>query len=122
MRQAAGCRVLAIVGSGETSPTMVTVHRAIVARLAEHAGAVLLETPYRFQENASGISAKAKKYFADSVGLDVTPLAGTRPQAGAGGEDGGAGAVRSAGWGFAGPGRPTYARARGRGGPVGHAR
>jgi cyanophycinase-like exopeptidase len=121
MRQAAGCRVLAIMGSGETSPTMVTVHRAIVARLADHPGAVLLETPYRFQENASGISAKAKKYFADSVGLDVTPLAGTRPQAGAEGEDGGAGAVRSAGWVFAGPGSPTYALAQWRDSPVGDA-
>jgi len=121
MRQAAVCRVLAIMGSGETSPTMVTVHRAIVARLADHPGAVLLETPYRFQENASGISAKAKKYFADSVGLDVTPLAGTRPPAGAGGENGGAGAVRSADWVFAGPGSPTYALAQWRDSPVGDA-
>ncbi len=29
----AGCRILALIGSGETSPTMVTVHRDLVARL-----------------------------------------------------------------------------------------
>ena len=27
------CRILAIMGSGETSPTMVTVHKALVGRL-----------------------------------------------------------------------------------------
>src|ERR1700722_3265174 len=98
MRQAAGCRVLAIMGSGETSPTMVTVHRALVARLqADRPSAVLLETPYRFQENASDVSARARAYFARSVGLDVTVLAGMRPPAGG---DESAAVLRSADWVF----------------------
>jgi hypothetical protein len=116
MRQSAGCRILAIMGSGETSPTMVTVHRAIVARLqADRPGAVLLETPYRFQENASDISGRAKAYFARSVGLDVTVLAGMRPPAGG---DESAAVLRSADWVFAGPGSPTYALAQWRDSPV----
>jgi hypothetical protein len=73
MVQAVGCRVLAIMGSGETSPTMVTVHKALAERLSSGSGtAVLLETPYGFQENAADVSARAQAYFARSVGLTVT--------------------------------------------------
>jgi hypothetical protein len=126
MRQAAGCRILAIMGSGETSPTMVTVHRALVARLqADRPSAVLLETPYRFQENSGDVSARAKKYFADSVGLQVSVQAGMRPTAGGRdasvSDDGGAGMLRSADWVFSGPGSPTYALAQWRDSPVGEA-
>src|SRR5258706_2402224 len=47
-------RLLVIMGSGETAPTMVTPHREIVARFGSNpSGAVLLDTPYGFQENAS---------------------------------------------------------------------
>jgi hypothetical protein len=42
------------MGSGETSPTMVTIHKALVARLGTgDRSAILLDTPYAFQENAS---------------------------------------------------------------------
>jgi cyanophycinase-like exopeptidase len=121
MRRASGCRILAIMGSGETSPTMVTVHRALTGRLAEsRTSAVLLETPYRFQENADDISARARAYFARSVGLEgVTALAGTRPERDD--DDGGAGVLRAADWVFAGPGSPTYALAQWRDSPVGEA-
>jgi hypothetical protein len=80
MAEAAGCHVLAVMGSGETSPTMVTVHRELVARLGlERPRAVVLETPYWFQVNADDLSARTKRdYFAKSVGLDVTVLAGLR--------------------------------------------
>jgi hypothetical protein len=104
-----GARVLAIMGSGETSPTMVTVHRALAARLnAGHPRAIVLETPYRFQDNAADISAAARKYFADSVGLPVTVLDGLRPAPGAA-DPGQAAQIRSADWVFAGPGSPTFA-------------
>ena len=75
MVQAPGSRVLAIMGSGETSPTMVAVHKALVARLGTGRAAVLLEAPYGFQENAADVSARAQAYFARSVGLAVTVLA-----------------------------------------------
>src|ERR1700722_1120822 len=104
-----GARVLAIMGSGETSPTMVTVHRALAARLtAEHPRAIVLETPYRFQDNAGDISAAARKYFADHVGLPVTVLDGLLPAPGAA-DPGQAAQIRSADWVFAGPGSPTFA-------------
>jgi hypothetical protein len=105
MSQAAPCRVLAVMGSGETSPTMVTVHRALAARLpARPPIAVLLDTPYAFQENAADVSARAKAYFARSVGLDVTITSGDMAEELA--------SVRTADWVFSGPGSPSHALRR----------
>jgi hypothetical protein len=123
-------RVLAIIGSGETSPTMVTVHRDLVSRLGlARPRAVLLATPYAFQENAADVSARAGRYFADSVGLQVRVAAGTSPRADAavappliGGDQEDearqATAIRTADWVFAGPGSPTYALAHWQAGPI----
>ncbi|GAA0975209.1 hypothetical protein GCM10009555_032680 [Acrocarpospora macrocephala] len=72
---------------------MVEVHRSAARRLGGRPRAVLLDTPYAFQENAADISARARGYFARSVGLDV--------QVG--------GDVATADWVFSGPGSPTYA-------------
>jgi cyanophycinase-like exopeptidase len=112
--QPARCRILAVMGSGETSPTMVTVHRELVSRLAaKHPRAVLLQTPYAFQENAADVSARARSYFARSVGLDVSVLGGEaatgQTAAGQGSE---LGALRAADWVFSGPGSPSCALER----------
>ena len=103
MRRADG--LLAIIGSGETSPTMVSIHRTLLANVhLRQCTAVLLETPYAFQENVDDVSTRARSYFARSVGLDVTVLGGTSADDLA--------AVRAADWVFAGPGSPSYALAR----------
>jgi hypothetical protein len=124
------CRILAIIGSGETSPTMVTVHRDLVSRLGlASPQAVMLATPYAFQENAADVSARAQRYFADSVGLRVRVAAGTSPRADADvappliaadeeDEARQAAGIRAADWVFAGPGSPTYALAHWQAGPV----
>lgn len=91
-------RVLTLMGSGETSPTMVTVHRQLAERLGGSGDAVLLETPYGFQENAITVSERGRAYFADSVGLRVR--VGTPADVG------------PAAWVFAGPGSPSYALRR----------
>ncbi|NUW39169.1 hypothetical protein [Nonomuraea rhodomycinica] len=95
--------VLVLMGSGETSPTMVEVHRSVARRLPAGARAVLLDTPYAFQENRADISARARRYFARSVGLEVRVAEG----------------VAGADWVFSGPGSPTYALERWNDGPVG---
>ncbi|RFS87331.1 hypothetical protein D0T12_03605 [Actinomadura spongiicola] len=125
--------MLVLMGSGETSPTMVSVHRELVDRLRPKS-AVLLDTPYGFQENVAEISARAQAYFERSVGLTVDVPPGLRGLAeiGAGDDprhdgararaaDVGLAAVRGADWLFAGPGSPTYALTQWRGGPVGDA-
>jgi cyanophycinase-like exopeptidase len=101
-------RQLVIMGSGETAPTMVKPHRAIFERVGD-APAVLLDTPYGFQENAEDISARAVQYFAASVGrrVDVVTWRVTPPPALA--RERALAAIAEAGWVFAGPGSPTYA-------------
>jgi hypothetical protein len=123
-------RVLAIIGSGETSPTMVTAHRELIARLGlTSPQAIALATPYAFQENAADVSARTQRYFADSVGLQVRVAAGTSPNADPGmapplippdeeDEARQAAGIRAADWVFAGPGSPSYALAHWQAGPV----
>lgn len=114
-------RPLVIMGSGETSPTMVTVHRDVVARRACRTP-VLLDTPYGFQENVADISAKARQYFARSVGLAIEVVPGLRGDGNAGAEtDRGMAMLRAADWVFSGPGSPSYALRHWRGRPVGDA-
>jgi hypothetical protein len=116
-------RLLAIMGSGETAPTMVKVHRALLDRMAKAGGggpvsAVLLDTPYGFQENADQLSARAVDYFRQSVGHEFEvaqyrsaandPVARERAMA----------QIRAATYVFAGPGSPTYALAQWADSPV----
>jgi hypothetical protein len=123
-------RVLAIIGSGETSPTMVTVHRELLSRLGlTSPQAMVLATPYAFQENAADVSARTQHYFADSVGLRARVAAGTSPNADPAmapplippdeeDEARQAAGIRAADWVFAGPGSPSYALAHWQAGPV----
>jgi len=108
-------RLLAVMGSGETSPTMVATHRELFARLGEQVAAVLLETPYAFQENTAEISAKAKRYFSDSVGRRVEVLRDLGADADAMAVETTLAQLRAARWAFAGPGSPSYALDRWRG-------
>jgi hypothetical protein len=107
-------RILTIMGSGETAPTMVSTHRALVAQLPKPARAVLLDTPYGFQENASELAARAETYFRTSVNIDIA-VAGlvrmhdTHLPADPVLIERGLRALADAHYVFAGPGSPTYA-------------
>ena len=98
---------LVIMGSGETAPTMVEVHRSVL-RAAGAGPALLVDTPYGFQENADDITGRAVGYFGRNVQRTVTPLRWRQPLAGVA-LDRALAAVREARWHFAGPGSPTYA-------------
>jgi hypothetical protein len=118
-------RILAIMGSGETAPTMVTPHREIVARLGDPAPrAVLLDTPYGFQENAAEITQRAVEYFAHRVQLAIEaagfpgPLASDPAQRTPMAEAAALSRLRTAGLVFAGPGSPSYALSVWRASPV----
>ena len=103
-------RLLAVMGSGETSPTMVKVHRDLLARLGPPpVPAVVLDTPFGFQSNADDLAARAVSYFEDSVGH---PMAVANHRA-AGGDplqfETMLALLREARYVFSGPGSPTYA-------------
>jgi hypothetical protein len=98
------------MGSGETAPTMKGPHRAIFDRLGTDVDAVLLDTPFGFQENAPILAAKAIEYFRDAIGREVEAAGLTRTDTGdTVAIERGVSKVRSADWVFAGPGSPTYA-------------
>ena len=103
-------RLLAIMGSGETAPTMVTTHKALFERLGSGATGVLLDTPYAFQENAPDISARAVDYFRRSVGRELAVASGAVEDVLA--------RIAAAPLVFAGPGSPSYALRRWAGTPV----
>lgn len=110
-------RLLAIMGSGETAPTMIKPHRAILDR-AGGGPAVLLDTPYGFQTNAADISTRAVGYFRASVGRQIDVVSWrTAPPPGLDRERALA-TLREASWVFAGPGSPTYALRQWRDTPV----
>ncbi len=98
------------MGSGETSPTMVTPHQRILANVpAGEQSSVFLDTPFGFQENADDLSVRISDYFKNSVGRDIqlvsmrtdTESEATIARAVA--------SIKQAEWLFAGPGSPTYA-------------
>jgi peptidase E len=100
---------LVVMGSGETTPTMVTPHQRVLGDLGASPDAVLLETPYGFQENAGEITARTRDYFATNVGHDVRPLGLRRVSELSPAElESVLVAVEEADWVFAGPGSPSY--------------
>jgi hypothetical protein len=103
-------RILTIMGSGETTPTMARAHRAIIDRLGERpVPAVLLDTPYGFQENAADISDRALEYFRTTVGSPFTLASFLSPDVDPLARETAFVRIREARYVFAGPGSPTYA-------------
>jgi cyanophycinase-like exopeptidase len=105
-------RILVVLGSGETSPTMVTPHQQVFARLGPKVPAVCLDTPYGFQENADELTERVRTFFDTSVGRAVAPVR-FRSQSAAEADPvahaGQMARLLAARWIFAGPGSPSYA-------------
>jgi len=102
------------MGSGETAPTMVTTHRRLTSLLPSPVKAVVLDTPYGFQENAPELAAKAVEYFNTSINVDLVVaglvrLHDTHLPADPVAIERGLRALADADYIFAGPGSPTYA-------------
>ena len=113
-------RILTIMGSGETSPTMSKVHRDLISRMGTPpVPAAMLDTPFGFQENADDITAKAVAYFRESVQREI----GVASYRSAEGADGVAyelmlACLRESRYVFSGPGSPSYALTQWKGGQV----
>ena len=101
-------RRLVIMGSGETAPAMLGVHREVFAGLPDRARCRILDSTFAFQENADELVGRIGQYFGESLGRPVERIrlpadadALTRERAIA--------AIRDSDWLFAGPGSPSYA-------------
>ena len=106
-------RLMALIGSGETADPMTRVHRMLARRVSGEPGssaarAAIVDTPYRFQENAADLSASLVAFFTQRVGLDAAVTTFGR-------EDDIVSRtttfalLRDAPFVFAGPGSPSYA-------------
>jgi hypothetical protein len=138
-----GTRILAIMGSGETAPTMAKVHRALFERLGATGGsgaasgtggsgaasgtggtapapvpAAVIDTPYGFQENADELSARTVEFFATSVGRPVAVASYRSRDADAVTLATTVARIREARYVMAGPGSPSYALRQWAGGPI----
>jgi hypothetical protein len=112
-------RLLAIMGSGETAPTMVKVHRQLLEKLGPPpVPALLLDTPFGFQENAHEIAARAVTYFRESLRAPISVSGTVAAASGEPSRESGPDAfaaerlvatVRDSRYVFAGPGSPSYA-------------
>jgi cyanophycinase-like exopeptidase len=111
------------MGSGETAPTMKGPHRQVFEQLAASTGgnvnAVLLDTPFGFQENVEILAAKTAEYFTDAVSrhVEIAGLARTDHDDVVAIETAIA-KIRAADWVFAGPGSPTFALRQWAGTPI----
>lgn len=90
-------RILALMGSGENSPIMVTPHQKIIKSTGKDLNPINLNTPYGFQENIAELSEKIEKYFAVNVGTTIKTSEDLIND------------IKNSKWIFAGPGSPTYA-------------
>ena len=112
-------RVLAIMGSGETTPTMSKVHRALFERLGpDPVPAVVIDTPYGFQENADDIGERIVEYFRDAVGRPVGIASYRSAQVDPIDAATAVARIREARYVMSGPGSPSYALRQWAGGPI----
>ena len=110
--------MLVVMGSGETAPTMVKVHRRVFALAAETGPrtgaptgpglAVMVDTPFGFQMNADDLVTRTKAYFAQTVGVSVEVAGWRSADAPVVEQERALALLTRASWAFAGPGSPTY--------------
>ena len=66
-----GRGIIALMGSGELTATMVEVHKELIMRLGGAPRAFFLDTPAGFQLNADQLSERAVEYFRVNVGYPL---------------------------------------------------
>ncbi len=101
--------LLTLIGSGETAPGMVRVHRALLDHLAEPPRPLFLDTPAGFELGLEAIRRRFRDYFARRLGVELTVASFRRrdepPERVAEALQ----AIGAANYLIAGPGSPTYA-------------
>lgn len=105
-----GKGIIALMGSGELTSTMVEVHKDMLSRVRSAPNAVFLDTPAGFQLNADQLSEKAVDYFRTKVShpLSVVSYKSCETISPYEAEQAFHG-LRAADYVLIGPGSPTYA-------------
>jgi len=102
--------IIALMGSGEMTSTMVEVHKELLIRCDGTARAVFIDTPAGFQLNADQLSEKAVDYFRTRINHPLSVVsfksAGTISPYDA---EQAFRSLRGADYFLIGPGSPTYA-------------
>ena len=101
---------LILMGSGELSNRLVAAHRLGIERAGARE-AVVLDTPFGFQENAPLLSERLTGFFRTSLAIDSVVASYRSTSDGEVARERMLAAVRSARYVFAGPGSPGYALA-----------
>lgn len=104
-----GPGIIAIMGSGETTDSMVRVHRYLMDQMEPPIRAAFIDTPAGFQMNVDDLYAKAREYFAKRLNQNLA-LASFKssniPRLEA---EKAFRTLRESNYIFVGPGSPTYA-------------
>jgi hypothetical protein len=100
--------LVVVMGSGETAPSLVKVHREVDLATRGDGPAVLLDTTFGFQVNAGDLVERTTGYFSASVGLPVQLASWRRADCPQVDRERTLALLGQARWAFAGPGSPTY--------------
>jgi cyanophycinase-like exopeptidase len=101
--------IIALMGSGELTATMVEVHKLLLRRYGASAHAVFIDTPAGFQLNADQISLKAIDYFKRRVGHNLRIASFKSAESSSASAEQAFDQMRRADFLLVGPGSPTYA-------------
>lgn len=97
------------MGSGETTDSMVRVHRDLLGRHPSPARAAFIDTPAGFQMNADDLYEKAREYFQKRLQQPLERVSFRSKGVSAYEAEKAYQSLREADYIFVGPGSPTYA-------------
>ena len=100
---------LTLIGSGETAPGMVRVHRVLLDALGEPPRPVFLDTPAGFELGVDGIAARFVEFFRNSLDLELRVARYRHRDDPPRAQGEALEALTQANYIIAGPGSPTYA-------------
>ncbi len=110
--------IIAIMGSGETTDSMVRVHRSLLEKLSPPVRAVFIDTPAGFQMNADDLFEKSREYFQKRLNQPLERASFKSKTISAYEAEKAYQRLREADYIFVGPGSPTYALKNWAGTPI----
>jgi peptidase E len=110
--------MIAIMGSGETTDSMVRVHRSLMERLTSPVEAVFIDTPAGFQMNADDLYDKTREYFEKRLHQFLRRVSFRSKKISAYEAEKAFHTLRGANYIFVGPGSPTFALKNWTGTPI----